>query len=196
MISSLTGTITCTKELCAIINLHGIGLEVHIPHATTLLLESTITLHTFLSWSQENGPSLFGFINEHERALFIHLISTPGIGPKMAINILDHLDPATLINAINNEETKVLSSISGIGPKKAQHMIMHLKDKIKSFIATYPELSTTQSSFWNDIQQALTTLGYSKQEISTVHHHLKGYQENQSFDQLLRAALGYLAKRT
>ena len=93
---------------------------------------------------------------------------------------------------------EALSAINGIGPKKAEHLILHLKHKViklleQGALEAVPGGSASQRQ---DIAQVLKSLNYSKQEIGAALHYLnEQYPAAIPFDQLMRHALGFLAKQ-
>lgn len=79
---------------------------------------------------KEDGQSLYGFIEEAERQLFVLLISVSGVGPSTARLLLSSLPAAELRAAIASENEMVLHAVKGIGPKSAKRIILELKDKV------------------------------------------------------------------
>lgn len=197
MISFIKGTILYISDNALIIDQGSIGLECTVPHISLYSQGSTIELYTYLHWNQENGPSFYGFATQLEKQIFLQLISCSGIGPKMALSILEQMTPATLLETIIQEDTKGLSSLHGIGAKKAEQLILQLKYKAQDFIKKYPELLTNgPAKSWHELQQTLLSLNYSQSEIKQALAHLKqqNIPSNLSFDQILRKALVFLSQ--
>ena len=69
---------------------------------------------------------LFGFSSQDERRLFRDLNKVNGVGWKTALALLG-LGEQALIQAIQLEDDKILSSVPGIGKKTAQKIIVDLK---------------------------------------------------------------------
>ncbi len=78
-----------------------------------------------------------------------------------------------------------LISVSGIGPKSAQQIILDLKGKL---VLDELELIPSQES---DVSQALSALGYSKTEIRKV---MKKIDMDLSVEQMIKEALKLLMK--
>ena len=91
-------------------------------------------MQTYMHWNQDNGPTLYGFNSILEKTVFLLIISCSGIGPKIGLAVLHHLEPATFVQAIIEENIKVLSSISGIGAKKAEQICVALKHKVAKLL--------------------------------------------------------------
>ena len=91
-----------------------------------------------------------------------------------------------------------MSSINGIGPKKAEQLIVQLKHKVTKLLASGEISSHSQQDFtqWQNVNDVLVSLNYSRQEISKVMQFLteKYSGQNVPLDQLIRSALGFLSR--
>ena len=199
MIATISGIITACGEQYVIIEQAGIGFELFVANPSAFSLQQQITLQTYLHWNQENGPTLYGFNSTIEKAVFLLIISCSGIGPKIGLAVLNHMDPATFVQAIVEENIKVLSSISGIGAKKAEQICVALKHKVAKLLKDQPDLtaSSTSLSTWKDLTDTLSSLGYSPSEIKSVTNYLKenGLDATVPFGTILRKALAFLATK-
>lgn len=197
MIASISGQVTHVFETKVIIIQAGIGFEISCPTATHLKVKSIVLLHTYLHWSQDNGPSLYGFEQMFQKDLFLLLIDCQGIGPKLGISILQQTQDEQLLQMIGQQNSVGLSQIKGLGAKKAEILCMHLKDKVPKLILKYPKLAGTTLSVWHDLHETLVSLNYSipeiKQATSMVQESLQN--EQVPFELLLRKALVILAKK-
>lgn len=196
MINTLKGKVTSLNknQICIETDL-GIGFSINTTCSEKFKINDSVKLFTYMHWNQEQGPSLYGFLKEEEKAIFELIISCSGIGPKMGISILSQIEPAILINAIQQESIKTLSSISGIGPKKAEQIVFQLKDKV-SDLKNLDILNKSLSNHFDEVSQVLASLNYSKQEISSAFNYLnKNFdQQDFNFDELLRKSLSFLSK--
>ena len=113
----------------------------------------------------------------------------------MGQSILSQIEPAIFISAIKDENTKILSSINGIGLKKAEQLIFHLKDKV-SDLKNLAIINKSLSTYFDEISQVLASLSYSKSEITAAFNYLNKNSEEQNFnfDELLRKSLSFLSK--
>ena len=137
-----------------------------------------VTLYTYMA-VREDGTELFGFATEEELSAFKMLITVSGVGPKAAISILSTLTPEKLALAICTEDKKSISQANGIGAKTAARIILELKDKLKAdslggaiegdgaLIETLGNIENGNSKL-ADAQDALTVLGYSRNEALKV----------------------------
>ena len=122
-----------------------------------------------------------------------------GVGPKLAVGILCQLSPVDFITAITLNNSKLLSSLKGIGQKKAETMILYLQDKIKKLELPGQTLGSGQDAALltniKHVTDALTFLSYSRSEITNALDFLKtNATQTNTFDELMRKALAYLAK--
>ncbi|MBI2344819.1 Holliday junction branch migration protein RuvA [Candidatus Dependentiae bacterium] len=198
MIYSLTGTIVDIKENKIILQHQGFCLELLCPHANNVTKGQLTTLYTYLHWNQEQGPSLFGFHQPLDKDIFLMIIDCPGIGPKLALAILEAIDVMDFLQIITQEDNKALSAIKGFGGKKAEQLILHLKGKISKIILNNPITENNKVlAAWTDLQQTLSSLNYNPSEIKQTTNSLKQEFANKEvpFDLLLRKALSLLAKK-
>lgn len=199
MIATISGIITSINEQCLVIEQSGIGYELNVPTAGTFNLQQQVTLQTYLHWNQESGPSLYGFQSTLEKITFLLIISCSGIGPKIGLTVLNQMDPAIFLQAILEENIKTLSSINGIGAKKAEQMTVALKHKVAKLLKDQPSLAESSKSLgaWKDLIDTLSSLSYSPVEIKSAMSFLKESNLDSStpLSQLLRKALAFLAKK-
>lgn len=198
MINYLKGVVQYQKNDSICLMVAGFGLQITIPENSPVVTGSEIALYMYMHWNQEQGPSLFGFSEIEQRDLFCLLISVSGIGPRMALALLSAFPVATLIEAIVSGNIALLSSVSGIGRKKAETLIVHLKDKAEKIPVS--ALSGATAGFavhLKELSDALISLGYSRAEIMQAVDQIRGVDNLASlpFDQLLRRSLQALAKK-
>jgi Holliday junction DNA helicase RuvA len=200
MIEHLHGTIASVRDATIVLVVQGVGFTVQVPTSTIYHPQQQVALTTYLHWNQEQGPSLYGFVTELERKLFMMIIDCSGIGPKIALAVLANLGPERFIAAVHGNNEKELSSVSGIGPKKAEQMLIQLRDKVAKLIKMDSSLATMSTPLipWNEAAQVLESLNYSKPEIADALKYVRDThgQGEYAFDQLVRHALSFLAKKT
>ena len=132
MITFLKGNLTAALPTQVVIDVNGIGYEVLIPLSSFEKLPElgqAVTLKTQLV-VREDSQTLYGFATNDERELFRMIQGVSGIGPRLALNVLSGMDVASFKGAIGAGDVKRLSSISGIGKKTAERMVLELKDKL------------------------------------------------------------------
>ena len=78
---------------------------------------------------KEDGWSLFGFDTAGERQVFQRLLGASGFGPKLAIALLSSLGPERTVRSIKEKDLAALSTVSGIGRKKAERLVLELSDR-------------------------------------------------------------------
>ena len=170
MINSLHGIIVEKTPTKLSIEVNGVGFEVNITLPCYEQLGSVGDSAKVLTYLhvREDILQLFGFESNDERELFLQLISTPGIGPKKAQVILSSVSVEYLQRYIIEEDLAAMTSLSGIGKKTAQRLILDLKDKVKQ--PTVPpaklppsglEISAKERIF-NEALTALLSLGFAR----------------------------------
>ncbi len=158
MISLLQGTIYDIRGNILTLLVGGVGYQVHISPYTAGKLsgESAITLYTHTN-VREDALQLFGFLEVAELEMFELLISISGIGPKVALGILAIADPKTIRTAIVNKDPSILTSVSGVGKKTAERVIIELQNKVSD--VDIHDASTALGD--QEAIEALTAMGYS-----------------------------------
>ncbi|MCX5922758.1 MAG: Holliday junction branch migration protein RuvA [Candidatus Dependentiae bacterium] len=199
MITSISGTIKNIQEQAVVVEVGGIGLQVQVPHESLFQVGQAAQLHAYMHWNQEQGPSLFGFSTELEKAVFLLIIDCSGIGPKIGLAALGSLGAERFIEIVQSGDERGLSKVSGIGPKKAEQMIVQLKHKVAKLLDKGMKIAgSAQVTDWQNLQEVLESLHYSRPEISAAMRHLRESTTEVTvpFDQMMRKALSFLAKKT
>jgi Holliday junction DNA helicase RuvA len=132
MISELRGTLIEKSPAGIVVDVGGVGFRLLVPLSTYRELPDEGTAVRLLTHLhvKEDALDLFGFATPEERAIFLALVSVSGIGPKLALAILSGLSPEVFHRAVVEEDLGLLTSISGIGRKTAQRIIVELKEKL------------------------------------------------------------------
>jgi Holliday junction DNA helicase RuvA len=106
---------------------------------------------------KEDGWALYGFDTPAERIVFRHLLTASGFGPKLALALLSALGPERTIRSIQSRDLTTLSSVSGIGRKKAERLVLELQDRFSDLVVE-PKHSRFEGS--EEAVRALMGLGY------------------------------------
>lgn len=198
MFNMIKGTVIEAQDNELTVDVGGIGFAVCVVQPMHFAQGAMVQLYTYLHWNQEQGPCMYGFSSITEKKLFLMIISCSGIGPKIALALLNQLAPGTFIKAIANNDVATLSSVNGIGPKKAEHMLVQLRHKITPLLeAGLDTKDLGDAGRWKDVSDALSSLNYSRQEVAKSMHYLQEQfaGKQASFDELLRHSLSYLSKK-
>jgi len=152
-----------------IVDVSGVGYEV-IMAATTIAglpeVGDDVFLHIHTS-VREDAITLYGFLAEAEKELFLALKTVSGIGPKLALAMLSGMRVDDLCGAIARADSGLLTQLPGIGKKTAERICVDLKDRIDSLVGY--TLSGGQEivahtgaigSVEVDVLSALVNLGY------------------------------------
>jgi len=132
MIDYIKGEVADLTPATVTIDCNGVGYLAHISLQTYSALGDNKNAKIYIYESvRQDAFVLFGFINKHEREVFMHLISVSGVGPATARVMLSSLSSKEVEAAIVSEDVNTLKSVKGIGAKTAQRIIVDLKDKIK-----------------------------------------------------------------
>jgi len=120
MIATLEGIVSESTPTSVILDVQGVGYDVHIPVTTAEKLPGNgnkTKLHIRAIY-REDTQQLFGFHNRQLKDLFNVVIDkVSGVGPKSALGILSHHTAESLRTAIATEDVKMLTKCPGIGKK-------------------------------------------------------------------------------
>lgn len=133
MISFINGKLREVLTDKIIVETNGIGFGIFFPASNFVNLpeiDNDIKVFTYMH-VKEDEMSLYGFLTNEDREMFLKLLTVNGVGPKGALNIISNLGFSTLMNAIANEDSKLISSVAGIGSKTASKICIELGDKVR-----------------------------------------------------------------
>jgi len=168
MITFLSGKIVEKQPTRVVVDVNGVGYEVFIPLSSYDRLPAKDETFRILTYDhiREDVHLLFGFVTEVERKMFVMLLSVNGIGPKLAMSVLSGMSVKEIKMAVIGGDIKRLSSISGIGKKTAERMVVELRHKIDEAdaleaVAGAEELPENDMKLRDSIM-ALIALGYKQ----------------------------------
>jgi len=178
MISWLKGEIIHTWKISSrkgvVLNVGGVGYEIQL---LPKQIDKAEVLNEFELWIHKidllDVHCLYGFIEVNQRDLFREIISVNGIGPQIAMAMLEEFEVPQLVNAIENKESNLLTKTQGIGKRIAERLIVELRNKLKRFIDSNEtnynnkkEIEPDQfSKYIDEIYLILNSLGYVDNEI-------------------------------
>jgi len=192
MISYIKGAITYKNPAYILVETGGIGYHVNISLNTYAQIEKLETVKILTYYSvKEDSLTLYGFAEEVERSLFIHLISVSGIGTNTARVILSGMDANEAKAAIISEDVLAFKKVKGVGPKTAKRIILDLKDKIMKESGETPlSLGTTNNTLRSEALSALVALQFNKIQVQKVLNKILKEQPNvKDVETLIKLAL-------
>lgn len=185
MISSLRGTVTQLSSNEAVVDVAGVGYQVHITpeHSRNLRVGAEATVVTVLI-PREDEWTLFGFESLEHRTLFVLLRGVTGVGPKTALAILAQLSTSEIADAVAAGDDSVFRRVTGVGQKTASLIIVTLTGKM-------PQAPGRSASA--DLVAALTGLGWSERQAREVASDVTKSHPDQPTPVLIRLALASMA---
>ncbi|WP_369601649.1 Holliday junction branch migration protein RuvA [Hahella sp. SMD15-11] len=201
MIGRIQGTLIESHPPTVLIDVHGVGYEVEVPLSLLGQMPragETIVLHTHFV-VREDAQLLYGFMSRQERDLFRQLIKVNGVGPKLALAILSHMDAGTFVATVSAGESTPLTRLPGIGKKTAERLIVEMKDRLRDWAS--PAGTVTQNdpvagppalTAQEEAEEALVALGYKPAEAARAVRAV--YVPDMDRDSLIKSALRSMVK--
>lgn len=153
-------TATSTLIVC-----NGVGYLVQVTQSSKAKFQGTSEVEVFVyAHIKEDAFDLYGFLTEGEKQLFLQLIDVDGVGPKTALNIMDRGVDA-IVHAVQTADVSFFSSVTRVGKKSAQKIIIDLKNKLGG--QEDIDLSTPSGKA-AEVVEALISLGFSETQSLKV----------------------------
>jgi Holliday junction DNA helicase RuvA len=195
VIAFLSGTLLQKDVQRIVVNVGGVGYDVHVPLSTLYGLGEpgapvSVHVHTHV---REDALQLFGFATTSELMLFERLIGISGIGPKLALAVLSGIEPGELVRAIRHGDVGRLTRIPGVGKKTAERIVIELRDRLPAELAG-ERPADAASEVRGDVLSALANLGYQRATTEKALDRVLARSAEHGFETLLREVLKELAK--
>jgi len=191
MYAYIDGKLAYKSPSYVVIEAGGVGYHINISLNTYSKLGDVERCKLF-TWLhvKEDGHTLYGFADEGERRLFLHLVSVSGIGPNTGRMILSSITPDEIQTAIVKGDVALIQRIKGIGPKSAQRLILELQDKLRKegpdTLITMPLNKTVK----DEALSALVMLGFARNAVEKVlEQELNKNGTDLTVEQLIKFAL-------
>jgi holliday junction DNA helicase RuvA len=205
MIGKLKGLIDSYGEDYVILDVQGVGYQVHCSGRTLQALPSAgepavLSIETYV---REDQIKLFGFRTDLEREWFRLLQTVQGVGAKVALAVLGTLLPHDLANAIALRDKVAVARTPGVGPKVAERIVTELKDKAPAIANIDPAVVQLSGAIDDrraprpvqDAISALINLGYGHpQAAAAIAAAMRSAGDKAETAQLIRLGLKELAK--
>jgi len=205
MIGKLKGLIESYGQDSVIVDVNGVGYEVHCSARTLQELPgvgqpATLSIETHV---REDQIRLFGFVTGIEREWFRLLQTVQGVGTKVALAVLGTLKPSELASAIAMRDKAMVARAPGVGPKVAERIVTELKDKAPAYANVDPALVRLSGALDDkrapapvtDAVSALVNLGYAQaQAAAAIAAAARSAGEGAEATTLIRLGVRELAK--
>lgn len=205
MIGKLKGIVDSFGEDYLILDVQGVGYQVHCSARTLTLLPApgeaaTLSIETYV---REDQIKLFGFASDSEREWFRLLQTVQGVGAKVALSVLSTLKVPELANAIAMRDKAAVSRTPGVGAKVAERIVSELKDKVPAFADVDAGAAHLAGALDDkrapkpvtDAVSALVNLGYGQpQAAAAIAAASRNAGEGADVQTLIRQGLKELAK--
>jgi len=187
MIAFVRGIVAERSEAGVVVDVGGVGHLVHVPNGTAVPAPGReVTLHTSLQ-VREDSMTLYGFTDRAALRLFELLLTSAGVGPKLALAALSALRPEVLETALAEGDVAVLTSVPGIGRKVGERLVLELRDRVGAVVAPAGG-AATDDGVLATVREALAGFGFSAVEVREALGRLDRVEDEDS-GTLLRRAL-------
>jgi Holliday junction DNA helicase RuvA len=179
MFAHIRGTLAALTASSAIIDVNGVGFRLGMSTlnlASLGQLGSQVTVFTYLI-VRDDALELYGFIDEDEREMFERLLSVSGVGPKVALSALSTFSAPTLQQLIIDEDVKRLSTVSGMGKKTVQRLILELKGNLVD-LGEATSLAGGRMATNTQVVEALSGMGFTRNEIELAQQGYDGLPDD------------------
>lgn len=195
MIASVSGVLAGRDGETIVVQTDGgVGYQVTVPAGVAQRLPAPgarVTLHTELV-VKEDGWALYGFDRSAEREVFRRLLGASGFGPKLALALLSALGVERTVRSIRGRDLAALSSVAGIGRKKAERLVLELHDRFGDVVVA---AESPRPAGADGAVQALMGLGYGAGAAEDAVRAALDAGAPEETSQLIRRALQQLATR-
>ena len=193
MISWLKGKVIQNWHISSkkgvVLNVEGVGYEVQLLSKQVAVLDNTVAHEYWIHQvNREDCINLYGFKDINQRDLFRKIISVNGIGPQIAMALLEDHEVTQLVSAIENNDLNLLTKSQGIGKRIAGRLVVELKNKLQLFKVNEDidiniqgqTISNQFTKYMEEIESILTSLGYINNEIKDSINFITNEKTNHS----------------
>ena len=193
MYSFISGKIVEKNPAYVVLENQGIGYFINITLNTFEAIGDAAEVKLYVHFAvREDAHTLYGFYEERERELFLLLQTVPGVGYSTARLILSSLTVRETVNAIADNNLKVIQGVKGIGAKTAQRIVVDLRDKVGKISGMEDNSSQHHNNLKDEALYALTVLGFGKTAVEKVIDKLIQQSPDSTVEQLVKNALRML----
>ncbi|HEU4967133.1 MAG TPA: Holliday junction branch migration protein RuvA [Candidatus Saccharimonadales bacterium] len=170
MIATLTGTIAEKLLDIVVLDVHGVGYGLFMTTEDYGVVahgqQTKVYIHEHI---REMSHDLFGFLSQDTKSLFEQLLNVNGVGPKMALSVLNIGSASQVRAAIAGGDIKFIQRANGVGKRVAERIVVDLKDKVGLSGVDLSLTGILQGEVritGDEAAEALVSLGYTPQDAA------------------------------
>jgi Holliday junction DNA helicase RuvA len=192
MIASIQGIIIHKGNDFLVVSVSGVGFQLYVSNelVNKSQIGETLFFHVYLI-VREDSLSLYGFETEIEKKYFTLMLGVNGVGPRLALAIINTLSIDAINKAVISEQADLFARVPGVGKKTAQKIVIQLQGKTLSSDGFEGVIGMMQDVDL-EVLDALTALGYSIVEAQAALQSIARGTSNEIEDRL-REALKYFS---
>ena len=160
MISYIQGEVIFSDADSICIFANGVGWTVNVPDSLIYTIGESYSVFCYTHQTQDQ-ISLWGVKTIEELKFFKKLVGISGVGPRTASTLISSKGLDAIVSSVEAGDVAALK-VKGLGEKTLQKIIIELKGNLD----LSKQVNLPLSSKANDILEALTNLGYSKNDVT------------------------------
>jgi Holliday junction DNA helicase RuvA len=172
MIATLTGIVAEKVVEGVVLEVGGVGYGLLVTNEDYGRLaageRAKLYVHEHI---RENAHDLFGFVGLDTKQLFELLLGVNGVGPKMALAVLNTGNSNDVRAAIASGDVTSIQKASGVGKRVAERIVVDLKDKVGLSGVDLSVTGILQSDaqlLQDEAVEALVALGYTAADAAAA----------------------------
>lgn len=179
MIAQLTGVVAEKNLDDVVLDVSGVGYGIFVNNEDYGRMGSGDLVKVYVyEHIREQSHDLFGFLNRETKDLFVQLLGVNGVGPKMALSVLNTSNIAEVRKSIAGGEVKMIQRANGVGKRVAERIVVELKDKVGLEgvdLSTTGMLQSDANLQKDEAVEALVALGYTPQDAASALQNIDKY---------------------
>ncbi|MBW0594407.1 Holliday junction branch migration protein RuvA [Mycoplasmopsis anatis] len=170
----------------------GEGYSLIVPNSSRFNNNQKVKLFIY-EYKNDYNTQTYAFKDYMERVLFVDLISLTGIGPRIALNLLDN-DWERIANYIALSDVESLSKIPYVQDKQAKLIVVNLQNKWSKILIKNKELAKDSNEInnLNDVVNSLKIMGFKEKQINEA---ISKIENKGNVEEMIQKSIEFISKQ-